>query len=143
MDAWVFWLIAAALLAAGEIATTSFYLFPFALGAAGGGIVSLATGEPVPSVAFALALTTISFLFLRPIAQRHLMQPPHMRTGADRLIGQRATVLELVDGGQTPGSIKLDGEVWTARPYEPGRTFAQGEQVEVIEIQGATALVAD
>ena len=143
MDAWVFWLVAAALLAAGEIATTSFYLFPFAIGAGAGGVVSLAGGGDAVSLAVAAVLTGLSFAFLRPIAQRHLTQPAHTRTGAARLIGTSATVLELVGDDGAPGSVKLDGEVWTARPYEPGRTFAVGERVEVVEIQGATALVAD
>ena len=52
MDAWVFLLIAAAILGAGEIATTSFYLAPFALGAAAGGIVDLIGLGLVPADAF-------------------------------------------------------------------------------------------
>ena len=45
--------------------------------------------------------------------------------------------------GLEPGAIKLDGEVWTARAYDEQRSFAAGKQVQVVEIRGATALVAD
>ena len=141
MDAWVFLLIAAAILGAGEIATTSFYLAPFALGAAAGGIVDLIGLGLVPALTVALAVTTFGFLVLRPVARRHLMQPHHVRTGADRLIGQEALVLAAIAPGELPGTIKLDGEVWTARAYEPDREFAAGTNVQVVEIQGATAMV--
>jgi membrane protein implicated in regulation of membrane protease activity len=42
------------------------------------------------------------------------------------------------DGG---GSIKLGGELWTARPYDGTSTIAPGSRVEVMEIDGATAVV--
>jgi membrane protein implicated in regulation of membrane protease activity len=143
MDAWVIWLIAAALLAAGEIATTSFYLAPFAIGAAGAAVVSLAgTGVGIALIVGAV-VTGLVFQFIRPIAKRHLTQPPHTRTGADRLIGKDAIVLELITAGDAPGTVKLDGEVWTARAYEEDHSFEPGAKVQVVEIRGATAMVAD
>lgn len=143
MDAWVFWLIAAALLAAGEIATTSFFLAPFAIGAAGAGVVSLLGVGNAGAVGVAAILTAVAFLFIRPVARRHLVQPAHTRTGTDRLIGYDAIVVEAIAPGGTPGAVKLDGEVWTARAYEEDRSFAPGTKVQVVEIRGATALVAD
>ena len=44
MDAWVFWAIAAVILAVGEVLTVSFYLFPFALGCVAAALVDLAGG---------------------------------------------------------------------------------------------------
>ena len=143
MDAWVFWLIAAALLAAGEIATPSFFLAPFAIGAAGGGLIALIGGGDFWAISVAMILTAVAFLFIRPVARRHLTQPAHTRTGTDRLIGCDAIVVEAIEPGLEPGAIKLDGEVWTARAYDEQRSFAAGKQVQVVEIRGATALVAD
>ena len=143
MDAWVYWLIAAVILAAGEIATTSFYLAPFSIGAAAGGFIALIGGDGFWAISVAMIFTAIGFLFIRPVAQRHLTQPAHTRTGTDRLIGHDAIVVEGIAPGEAPGAVKLDGEVWTARAYEDGRSFAAGEQVQVVEIRGATALVAD
>jgi membrane protein implicated in regulation of membrane protease activity len=50
-------------------------------------------------------------------------------------------VLERVSEGE--GSVRLDGEVWTARPYDEDQVFEAGARVQVLEIRGATALVAE
>ena len=77
---------------------------------------------------------------LRPIAARHMKLPPHMRTGSAALIGTSATVLEQVnrDGGR----VKIGGEIWSARSYDEDQVIEAGDRVEVLKIDGATALVA-
>ena len=50
-------------------------------------------------------------------------------------------MLERVSEDQ--GSVRLDGEVWTARPYDEDQVFEAGARVQVLEIRGATALVAE
>ena len=52
---------------------------------------------------------------------------------------KQAVVLERVDADG--GQVKLNGEVWTARSYDHDRSFEAGERVEVLKIDGATALV--
>ncbi len=37
--------------------------------------------------------------------------------------------------------MKIGGEVWTARAFDPGQAMEPGETVYVYEITGATALV--
>lgn len=39
------------------------------------------------------------------------------------------------------GTIKLGGEIWTARSYDGETVLAPGTTVDVVEIQGATAMV--
>jgi membrane protein implicated in regulation of membrane protease activity len=41
------------------------------------------------------------------------------------------------------GTVKLEGEVWSARPIDEDEVYAPGTRVQVIQIQGATALVSD
>ena len=41
------------------------------------------------------------------------------------------------------GCIKLEGETWSARPYDQDDIIEQGKRVHVIEIRGATALVTE
>lgn len=141
MDAWVIWLIAAVAAAVGEILTLGFFLAPFALGAAAAMVVDLAGGGTVPAVAVFAAVTTVAFLAVRPVARRHIRQPPSARTGVAALVGRNATVLEQVDDGA--GTVRLDGEVWTARPYSEGDVLPAGTRVQVVEIRGATALVTE
>src|SRR3954465_4321737 len=109
MDAWVLWLIAALVLAAAEVANTSFYLFPFSIGAGGAALVALlGAGTPIAIVVFAV-LTAVSFGVVRPIARRHLAAPPHLRTGTAALVGKRAIVLERIANDEGGGGGRLDG----------------------------------
>ena len=140
MPDWVGWAIAAAVLAAGEAATAALVLGPLALAAAAAAIVAAAgAGIAIQVAAFALA-SVAALALLRPIARAHLKVPPHMRTGAAALIGMSATVLEQVnrDGGR----VKIGGEIWSARSYDQDEVIEPGDRVEVLQIDGATALVA-
>ena len=143
MDAWVLWLIAAVVLAVAEVLNLSFYLFPFAIGAAGAALVDLAGGgTPLAVVVFAV-LTAVSFGIVRPIARRHLHAPPQIRTGTAALIGRSAVVLERIANDEGVGCVRIDGEVWTARSYDEDKVLEAGTRVQVMEIRGATALVAE
>ncbi|HEX4717494.1 MAG TPA: NfeD family protein [Thermoleophilaceae bacterium] len=140
MPDWVAWAVGAAVLAAGEAATAALVLGPIALGAAIAAIVAAAgAGVAVQVVAFILA-SVAALAILRPIAARHMKLPPHMRTGSAALIGTSATVLEQVD--RDGGRVKIGGEVWSARSYDEDEVIEPGDRVEVLKIDGATALVA-
>ena len=141
MDDWVWWLIAAGVLAIGEIATLGFFLGPIAVAATAAAVVALAgAGHAVQWVVF-IAASLGSVLVLRPIARRHLKTPPRIRTGTAALVGGRAVVLERVDANG--GQVRIGGEVWTARAYDEDDAFEPGARVEVMKIDGATALVAE
>jgi len=143
MDAWVLWLIVAVVLAVAEVLNLSFFLFPFAIGAAAAAVVELAgLGTPVAVVVFAV-LTVLSFGIVRPIARRHLRTPPQIRTGTAALIGRPAVVLERIANDEGVGCVRIDGEVWTARAYDEDEVIEAGKRVQVLEIRGATALVAE
>lgn len=140
MDAWVVWTIAAVALAVGEIITSDFFLGPIAIAAVVAAVVAaVGAGLSLQLAAFILVAAT-SFAFLRPIARRHLHVPHQIRTGTAALVGARAIALEQVDGHS--GMVKIGGEVWTARTYDEDDVIEPGERVEVLKIEGATALVA-
>jgi membrane protein implicated in regulation of membrane protease activity len=141
MHAWVIWVVAACVLAVGEIATTSFFLGPFAGGAAVAALVALAGGGWVVSALAFLIVSVVLLTFVRPVARRHLRQGPLLRTGAAALVGRQAVVLERIASDGNPGVARIDGEMWTARAFDEDRVIEPGEKVSVIEIRGATALV--
>src|SRR3954447_21290105 len=143
MDAWVIWLIVAVVFAVAEVVNLSFYLFPFAIGAAGAAVVDLAGGGAAIAWITFVALTAVSFTVVRPIARRHLPTPPQTRTGTAALVGRTAVVLERIDNDSNVGRVRLDGEVWTARAYDEDHVIEPGTRVHVLEIKGATALVSD
>ncbi len=142
MDAWLIWLIAGVFAAVGEILTAGFFLAPFAVGAFGAMLADLAGGGGVVQGVVFAALTLASFGLVRPIAKRHLYTPPAIRTGTAALIGRSGIVLERIANDEGVGSVRIDGEVWTARSYDDGLVIDAGAKVEVVEIRGATALVA-
>ena len=140
MPAWVAWAIVSVLLAIGEIFTPGlFFLGPIAA-AAVVATVTAAVGGPVwLQVAVFGAGSFASLALLRPLARKHLSMPRAIRTGAAALEGARAIVLQRVDS--RGGRVKIGGEEWSARSYVPDEEFDVGAEVEVAQIQGATALV--
>ena len=141
MEEWVWWMIAAGVLAAGEIFTMGFFLGPIAVAAVLSAVVALAgAGLAVQWVVFIIAALG-SVLVLRPVARRHLRTPPSIRTGTAALVGGPATVIERVD--RTGGQVKIGGEIWSARAYDDDDSFVPGARGEVMKIEGATALVAE
>jgi membrane protein implicated in regulation of membrane protease activity len=141
VDDWVWWLIAAGVLAVGEIATLGFFLGPIAVAATLAAVVALiGAGLAIQWIVF-IAASLASVLVLRPIARRHMRTPASLRTGTAALVGGPATVLQRVD--RDGGQVKIGGEVWSARSYDDDDSFEPGARVEVMKIDGATALVAE
>ena len=141
MEDWVIWMIAAGALAVGEILSLSFFLGPIAIAAVVAAVAALiGAGIAVQLIVFIIA-SAASLVVLRPIARRHLHTPAQLRTGTAALVGERAVVLERVDGDG--GQVKLAGEVWSARAYDEDDVIEPGARVQVMQIRGATALVSE
>jgi len=140
MPDWVIWAIVAVLLAVGEIFTPGlFFLGPIAL-AAVAACITAAAGGPVWLQIVLFGVGSFAAVgVLRPIARAHLKMPHALRTGTAALEGGKAVVLQRVDG--RGGRVKIGGEEWSARSYVPDEAFDVGDEVEVAQIQGATALV--
>lgn len=138
---WAVWVVAAALLGAGEMHTGGFYLAPFALGAVVAVVAALLGAGAALQVLIFLAASAVVFAGLRPVARRHLVVPPQIRTGTASLVGGEAYVVEPVD--EQRGCVRIGGETWSARAFLEGEAFAPGEKVHVMQIQGATALVSE
>ena len=140
MEAWLFWLIAAVILGVGEIITTAFLLAPFAGGALlAMGAAAIGGGVAIQLAVFLVASTGL-LLGLRPIARAHKRMPPTLRTGTAALVGKNGTVVDRVDADS--GCVRIDGDVWTARPYDEDEVIEPGTRVNILEIRGAIALVA-
>jgi membrane protein implicated in regulation of membrane protease activity len=141
MDSWVLWVVIACVFGFGELHTNGLFLAPFALGALLAALLSVAgAGSLVVTVAFfASALGVL--LVLRPLAVKHRRSTPAIRTGTAALVGKPAVVLERIANHEGMGSVKIGGEVWTARAYDEDDVIETGQRVEVVEIKGATALV--
>ncbi|MGF1426316.1 NfeD family protein [Kitasatospora sp. LaBMicrA B282] len=139
MDSWLWWLLVAVGLGIPLVLTALPEFGLFAVGAVGAAVLAgLGAGVVWQFVTF-LSVSIAMLVVVRPIAYRRLDRGPRVRMGIEALQGARATVQERVD--QHGGRIKLNGEIWSARALHPDRVFEPGQQVDVVEIQGATALV--
>jgi len=137
----ILWLIVGVGLAVAEAFALSLVLVMFALGAfAAAGAAALDVG-PVGQLLVFGVVSDASLAGLRPILRRQMGQ--HTTTGDEiglaAIEGADGLVLEQVDTDH--GLVKIDGEMWRARPYDATQVIQIGEQVRVIEVKGATAMV--
>ncbi|MBL1086326.1 NfeD family protein [Streptomyces actinomycinicus] len=139
IDAWVWWLVGAAALGIPLVVTAMPEFGMLAVGAVAAAVVSALGPGAVIQVLTFVVVSVALIAVVRPIAARHSRQRPRLATGVEALKGRQAVVLERVDG--SGGRIKLAGEVWSARALDTGRAYEVGQEVDVVEIEGATAVV--
>jgi membrane protein implicated in regulation of membrane protease activity len=136
------WVVLAVALAIGEVFTVGFLLIFFGAGAlAAGGAAALGLPLVIQVLVFAV-VSGLSLGAVRPIIMRH--QKPAIETGEtpfgiEALEGRHGTVLEEV--GPDAGLVKIDGELWSARSFDGNETYAEGEHVRILKVQGATVIV--
>ncbi|GJF22366.1 membrane protein [Streptomyces sp. HO565] len=139
IDAWVWWLVAAAALGIPLVVTAMPEFGMLAVGAVAAAVASGIGADVVVQVLVFVIVSVALIAVVRPIAARHRSQRPQLATGVDALKGRQAVVLERVDGNG--GRIKLAGEVWSARALDTGRAYEAGQEVDVVDIEGATAII--
>ena len=116
-----------------------FFLGPVAFAAVIAAVLALVgLGATVQLLAF-VGASIASVAVLRPLARSHLRVPPMLRTGTAALVGSKALVLERVDVNS--GRVRIGGEEWSARSFMEDQVLEPGARVEVVKIEGATALV--
>lgn len=136
---WLLWLATAVLLGVAEFLTLTL-VFGLLAGAALAAAAAAGLGASLPIQLLAFAVTGgVGLLAVRPIARRHLTLPPVSREGSDALVGRSAMVTREVSA--TGGLVHLSGEDWTARAYDEDLVIPPGVRVDVLQIEGATALV--
>jgi membrane protein implicated in regulation of membrane protease activity len=140
VDMWVIWVVVAVLLIVVEIFTLT-----AAVGILGGAALitalTAALGVPVPLQFVVFAGTSVAgVVVLSPIARRHLMGArADMPFGVDALVGKPGYVVQEVTGRD--GRVRIGGEEWTARAMDDSLVIPTGATVDVLKIDGATAVV--
>jgi membrane protein implicated in regulation of membrane protease activity len=142
MAAWLLWLIAAGLFAAGEVASLDLVLLMFAGGALGGMALALLGAAAFVQVIAFIVVSGVLLALVRPIATKHLIQgTPLQLDGVSTLIGRTARVTRPVD--VDGGRIRLGADEWSARAQLRGESFAVGDTVRILQVDGATAVVGE
>lgn len=137
MELWM-WFAAAGVLLVVEILTVDLLFASLAFSALlAAGANALGYGVAIQGVVFGVGAVA-SLMFLRPIALRHLKKKPaDHATNVEALIGAPALTLSAIT--ENEGLVKLSGETWSARSNKG--EIESGARVEVVAIEGATAVV--
>jgi membrane protein implicated in regulation of membrane protease activity len=87
----------------------------------------------------AIIVSIGSLLLLRPTLMKRVRNMPGYRSSTAKMVGSRGVVTTQItrDGGE----IKVDGQTWTARPYDRSMVIDKGAEIEVYEIDGPIAVV--
>ena len=137
---WLWWVASALVLGVAEMLSLSLFLLMLAGGALAAAVASALGASPAVQFVIAPVVALALVVGLRPWLLRHLRERvPLPETNANALVGRGAVVVATVS--EVGGRIKLNGEVWSARSLDSDRTFDPGQQVDVVEIDGATAVV--
>jgi membrane protein implicated in regulation of membrane protease activity len=140
MPAALIWLIVAFGLAGVEALTGDMFMLMLSGGALAAAGSSWLLNPPIwVDGAVFLVVSVLLLVLVRPVLRRRLTPAKGLPTGVEALEGKNALVLDRV--ARDEGQVKLDGQVWTARPMNEGDVFEPGDQVTVLHIDGATAVV--
>lgn len=136
----MWWFVAALLLGAAEVVTLDLTLLMCAGGALAGGAASMMGLNPWLAAVVAIVTALLLLFTLRPFLLRAMRdRTPLVETNAAALVGKNAKAL--TDVSEEKGRVKLMGEVWTARAESGSGPIAEGTEVVVVKIAGATAIV--
>jgi len=138
-NAWAVWTSVTVALCLAELVSLDLVLLMLAAGAGAGAVSSVLSPSPWIDLLVAVVVAVAMLWLVRPSLVKRLHSGPELTTGHSALVGRKAVVLELVD--EHGGQVKLAGEVWSARVFDPSTRIEAGAEVEVFDIDGATAVV--
>ena len=136
---WIVWLIVAAVLGVAELLTTTLAFGLIAVAAVVAAVIGAFHLDLAVQLAAFVVAAVAGLGLVRPIAIRHIKQPPLLRTGTAALVGRSAIVLEEIT--EHSGRVRIGGEEWSSRPYDESLVIPVGAKVDVMQINGATAVV--
>jgi membrane protein implicated in regulation of membrane protease activity len=139
-DPELLWLVLGVLLVVSEIISLTLVLGMLGVGAlVAAGLAFAGLPLLVQLVGFAAASSAL-LLFVRPPVKAALDRGgTTARTDARMLQGASAVVVQRVTDDS--GQVRLNGELWRARPYAGTGPVDVGKPVSVAAVEGATVLV--
>jgi membrane protein implicated in regulation of membrane protease activity len=134
------WLIAALALAGAEALTGDLFLLMLSGGAfAAAGSAAVFDWPIWTDGAVFLVVSVLLLVLVRPALRRRFAAGTGLPEPMKALEGKNALVLDRV--ARHEGQVKLEGQVWTARPLDDDDVYEPGDHVTVMHIDGATAVV--
>ncbi|MBZ4419878.1 NfeD family protein [Myxococcus sp. RHSTA-1-4] len=132
--AWQLWMVAALVFGGLEMKLSGFVTLWFAVGALASSLAAalglgvnfqLLLFTAVSALLFGASRTLFKSVFMRTAS--------HLKTGVEAMLGQEAVVVEAL-GEPHGGTVRINGELWTARSLSG--TVPEGERVTVEQVEG-------
>ena len=140
MEPWVIWVVAAVVLVIVEATTTAFVAIYFGFAALVTAIAAV-VGLPVALQLVIFGVVSVgSMVLTRPALRQAAGRTTGIRTGVDAMQGRIGVVVRPI-AELEPGQVKVGGETWTARSFYDGESIPEGARIEVVRVEGVTALV--
>lgn len=137
---WAAWLAVALVLGASEMLTLELTLLMLAMGAMAGMVTAVVLpGAVAVQIVAAVVVAGLMLFVLRPPLLQRARNAPGYRSALQQVVGSAGFATAEITAHS--GEVKVNGETWSARAYDPHRTIPAGEPIEVFEIDGVTALV--
>ncbi len=135
-----FWLIIAVIAGIGELVTAAFFLAPFAVGAAGAGIVAWAGGN------FAWQLLTFTGASIATLGAVRLWTKKSVpskgsNVGAERYHNKTGIVTETIDWKKGTGMVRMETEIWNAKTENDEGSIPAETPVDIIKVEGTKLVV--
>ncbi len=139
-NGWLGWGALALLLAAAELLTLDLTLLMLAIGAVAGGVTALV----VPDlwwlqIMVALAVAVLTLFLLRPTLLDKVRNAPGYRSSLESLVGSTGLATAAITA--TEGEVRVSGQIWQARSFDPAVKILQGQPIEVFGLDGVTLIV--
>ena len=130
---WQLWAVVAIICLILELTAGDFFIFCFAIGAAGAAIDAGLLGNGIYAQLFTFVVVTLlSLFYVRPFAKRYLRKGEDKRiSNADALLGRQGRVVEAVKAGGF-GRVQIEGDIWKA-VTKGDADIPEGSNVTVVD----------
>lgn len=138
---WI-WLSAAVILLIVEGIAPGLVSVWFALGALAAMVSAICNAPLWLQAVWFVLVSAVTLVLTRPLVKKYVnsrVQP----TNADALIGKDGVVVDAIDNIAGAGSVKISGQMWTARSTEENIPIASGKIVTAKAIQGVKLIVEE
>lgn len=136
------WLGIIALFLVIEAATVGLTTIWFAGGALIAAIAAwIGAGEAVQWILF-VAVSLVLLIFTRPVAVRYMNKDVE-KTNVERLMGQKAVVIQEIDNLNQTGLVRVGDVEWMARTKSDDVQIPEKAVVVIKEVQGVKLIVEE
>jgi len=135
----IIWLVVLAACILIELATLGLTTIWFAGGALLALIAAALSWDIWIQIVIFVVVSLVLLIFTRPIAEKHFNKKL-ARTNVESVIGKQVIVTERIDNLEGVGTVKLDGQEWSARAVD-AESIEASELAEVVEVSGVKLMV--